>query len=584
MKMTMKHCASLLVLAIAATATLASCSSEEMTDNPVETLPEGMYPLTFTATQGEVVASPQTRVSDYDDAGTHKSKWNTGDQITVKVKENSTETVSTTTCTFNENGNITYNPQLYWQTTGNHTINAWYSNITGQNTTSTTVSLADQNTSSGLAYVMKADELIDKNYQSGNLSLNFRHQLAKVRVKLAKGTTTADLTNATVKIKNQYTSCSISNGAVTATGTSNGTITMHTPTTTDGYYEANIVPGTTLSADCFEITAGGKTASATTTAITTTAAATMYTFTITVDKPGPQPITPVDDTFTIKESDDVLIKDYNGSAPIVVNGSAELTLENVQITLGQSKTAVITVGKDARLKLNVTGQDNKLTSNDWGGILLNDNASIEIVGAGIDASYLEVAAGNNNDTGASVAGIGSASNVTSGDITIEKVKIKVSGGNSWAGGEEGGAAIGTSPRNSTCGNISITSSYIEATGGPGAAAIGLGFTYSAGKSLAVGSILIDNSTIDATIKPFRKTFGACIGLCCFSSHAVPSVIFNCGTIIIKNAGEDFLDKLTYEGNGDKVWKIGKGYGSGATINFKGGMFNGTSFTDGYGSW
>ncbi|MFK2298916.1 hypothetical protein ACIXMT_08180 [Bacteroides fragilis] len=71
---------------LAGTSLLASCNSEDMTDNPVETLSEGMYPLTFTAMQGEVVATPQTRVSDYDDTdGKHKSKWDGGEVIGVKI-------------------------------------------------------------------------------------------------------------------------------------------------------------------------------------------------------------------------------------------------------------------------------------------------------------------------------------------------------------------------------------------------------------------------------------------------------------------------------------------------------------------
>lgn len=65
-----------------------------MTDNPVETLPEGMYPLTFTATQGEVVASPQTRVSDSDVDGQHKSSWTEDDQIKVQIGSGTAGTYS----------------------------------------------------------------------------------------------------------------------------------------------------------------------------------------------------------------------------------------------------------------------------------------------------------------------------------------------------------------------------------------------------------------------------------------------------------------------------------------------------------
>lgn len=68
---------------LAGTSLLASCSSEDMTDNPVETLSEGMYPLTFTAMQGEVVATPQTRVSESPDGVS--SQWTEDDQIKVQI-------------------------------------------------------------------------------------------------------------------------------------------------------------------------------------------------------------------------------------------------------------------------------------------------------------------------------------------------------------------------------------------------------------------------------------------------------------------------------------------------------------------
>ena len=103
--------------ALASLLMLAACTQEQLADSDVQNLPEGAYPLTFTATQGEPVASPQTRVSDYDDTdGSHKSKWTNGDRIKVVVSEGGND--METTCTLAENGNITnYNPQLYWKTT-----------------------------------------------------------------------------------------------------------------------------------------------------------------------------------------------------------------------------------------------------------------------------------------------------------------------------------------------------------------------------------------------------------------------------------------------------------------------------------
>lgn len=216
-----------------------SCSTDE---DAGTSLPEGKYPLMLTATQGEAVASPQTRVSENTE-GTN-SKWTAGDQIKVVVSGGDNDMEAT--CTLDESGNVTnYNPQLAWKTTQSSKVNAWYSNITGQNTTSTTVSLFNQ--SSELAYVLKADEKTDVNYQSGNISLNFKHQLAKVRVKLI-GNEAANFTS--VKVKS-YTACTVSNGSVSSSGTMDW-ITMKRIESTN-YYEANLVPGSTLGQSAFQI-------------------------------------------------------------------------------------------------------------------------------------------------------------------------------------------------------------------------------------------------------------------------------------------------------------------------------------------
>ena len=496
------------------TSLLASCSGEDVMDNQVEPLPEGMYPLTFTATQGEVVATPQTRVSENKDG--ISSQWDGGEVIKVAVSAGGLGATTELTCTINKNGTVSTDKQLYWQNTQSATINAWYSNIERQGTmTSNTVNLSDQR--NRLAYVLKAKTSPKYNTDNGKIALEFKHQLAKVRVKLVTGTTTADLSNATVKIKNQYTDCSISNGAVTATGTSNGTITMHTPTTTDGYYEANIVPGTTLAADCFEITARGKTASAVTTAITATAAATMYTFTITVDKPGP--LQPVDGKFTINAGDDVTIKDYEGTVPIVVNGNAKITLDNVKLT---TNGTTVTINSGATATLNVKGTSNSLVSQNGSGITLDNNASIHIEGESLALSKLEVKASETIKDGYNV-GIGAKSgSVSINEIEIRNVTLNVIGGKQSASYGSGSAAIGLNSLHTgsggyvqTCNLISITNSNITAQS-DGGACIGLGVIMAGsrgGGKAEIGTITVANSTIQGTSTGniFGDPGGACVG-------------------------------------------------------------------------
>lgn len=48
---------------------------------------ECMHLVRFTATQNDVVTSPQTRVSDYEEGGNHKNKWSNGDKIEVKSSQ-----------------------------------------------------------------------------------------------------------------------------------------------------------------------------------------------------------------------------------------------------------------------------------------------------------------------------------------------------------------------------------------------------------------------------------------------------------------------------------------------------------------
>lgn len=293
---------------------LASCSQDELAEQGTA-LPDGMYPMTFTAVQVAPENTPQTRVSDYDEGSEHKSKWTKGDKITVIVSKDGGYTEETT-CTLDENGKITeYSPQLYWQTTENYDINAWYySNITGQGTeTGNAVSLANQ--SGGLAYVLKAKP-VEVNYQTKNIALTFFHQLAKVRVKLVKGSYEGELSDATVKVKG-YTSCTVTNGVVSE-GSDEGYIQMCKK---GDYYEANLVPGTLQASNAFEISIGEKTVQAS-----------LKEEKVTLDKGTVHEI-----TININaESKDVTIDSdctiTGEHKPIVINGNCTVTFEDARIT------------------------------------------------------------------------------------------------------------------------------------------------------------------------------------------------------------------------------------------------------------
>lgn len=475
---------------------VGSCTQGEGMDGNVQNLPEGMYPLTFTATQGEPVASPQTRVSDYEEGGSHKSKWTTDDRIKVVVSEGSND--METICTLAENGNITnYNPQLYWKTTQTSKINAWYSNITRQATvTDNTVNLADQ--CSGLAYVLKAEEVTGVNYKSGSISLQFKHQLAKVRVKLVKGTYEGDLSNATVKINSQYTSCTVNNGVVTV-GSTTGDIPMHQAAYGgDTYYEANVVPGKALKDKAFTITAGGKTTQANLESEITLTAGNVYTLTITVKGSATEvDISDISGTeYTV--SGNILLKGDGKTSKelkLIVEAGSNLTIENV--VLEPEDANVITCEGDATITLKGENTLNgKITYlfNECSGILVesgtvtiegDDNAKLTVkggagtYGAGIGATNkanITIKGGNiiaNRDGVYESAGIGSAGGgKTCGTITITGGIIESWGGNFSAG--IGGSNSGS------CGNIIITGGNIKAYGGSQSPGIGNGDNASCG--------------------------------------------------------------------------------------------------------
>lgn len=507
------------------TSFLSSCSNEEMTDNPVETLPEGMYPLTFTATQGEVVASPQTRVSDYDNEGTHKSKWDTGDQIKVTVKENSTGTEATTTCTLNESGNITsYNPQLYWQTTGNHTINAWYSNIKDQSPTATnTVSLTDQ--SSGLAYVLKADQLTDKNYKSENIALAFKHQLAKVRVKVVKGTYTGNL-NVTAVSVNGYTSCNVSDGSVSQGG-NRGSIQMKH---NGDYWEANLVPGEKALGNTVTIEADDKTTTCTLASAVTLTAAQMYTCMVTVMSKNYTP-----DNLPNEITEGEYTISGTGTKTITINGSPKVTLNNVTITNDNIPIRIIS----GNPTLIVNGETTLTSTN-------SDAAGIQLEG---ESTHVKIQGKGTLVIKNKGAGIGSKKGGTCGNIHIDGITVKIE--------TKEGAGIGGGDTGN-CGDIKIENTDITIKKPEGSAAIGCGASIAGWVVTKCGNIEISNSNVVATVGNYYAAFPAAIGCCGAFNDSTKG---NCGNITIKlkdgQTKDYFLSQLTIPSN--TADKVGLGY-------------------------
>lgn len=501
--------------------TLVSCTQDELMKQSTA-LPDGVYPITFTAVQAlpeeTPDGTPQTRVSDYDEGSTHKSKWTTGDKIKVKVTTEDNTKVQESICTLDEHGTITnYNPQLYWQTTGKHTINAWYSNIDGQSTEteeSKIVSLADQR--QGLAYVLKAKEAeVSFGNRTNSTALSFTHQLAKVRVML-----TGEKADGVKSVQvNNYTSCTVTNGDVL--GKDPGYIQMRKNDDGD-YYEANLVPMKSITSNDF-IKLNGKT-QANVSNISQLDAETVYTIKITVNKKAPveKNISDVinesnNGKYTVEEGEHLILQgngqDNNRLALTLKKGS---TLELKDVIFSQegiTVNAAITVEKSATIIVSGT---NTITGRkgDKGTIEVNDGTLT--IKAGSNADKLELITPDNNISGlrgngalalngenahlviesghiianasqkVGAAGIGSGHWQKGGNITIKGGIVEATGGSS-------GAGIGSSGANYPCGNIEILGGTVTATGGSGAYDIG------PGKEGACGTVFIGpNATVIAT--------------------------------------------------------------------------------------
>ena len=471
-----------------------------------------MYPMTFTVVQTVPESTPQTRVAESGDG--MSSQWTNDDRIKITVSGpgNNMEAEM-----LRINDVFIPDRNLYWQNTNDATVNAWYSNIEGQSTMPPydyyTVSLADQ--SGGLAYVLKA-EPVKANYQTKNIALTFSHQLAKVRVKLVKGSYGGDLSDATVKIKG-HTSCTVKNGEVSEGG-GEGYITMHK---NGEYYEANLVPGTLQASEAFEISTDSKTTKASLKGDVSLEKGKVHTITITVNAAGPEEIIGGE----ITEPGDYIMKG-NITESITLNASGiNLTLDNVQ-----SKTdgAPLIIGNNAQVTLNISGTANSLTSTNGNGIEIRNGASLTITGNGMNSSKLVVNASDNTNPETELkAGIGpSTGNVSIKTINISNVHLVVSGGRTGNNGN-GPAAIGLCSVNGTfnqsCEGISITDSKIEATS-YGGACIGTGSVSNdmyTGGTYNLGPITITSSQIIATANRDSGWghSGACIGFGYIGSDA-----------------------------------------------------------------
>lgn len=251
----------------------------------------------------------------------------------------------------------------------------------------------------------------------------------------------------------------------------------------------------------------------------------------------------------------------NGSKstrPIVVNGDADITLDNVQL---ETNGTAMTINKGATVTLNVKGQGNSLTSTNGSGIGVYQNSNIIIKGTGSTGSQLTVTAGAGRNVGIGFIIEGYHGGGTYGDIEISGVTLSVTAN---TGGEniDSGTAIGMTGASYDsedaviCGNITISNATVTANSKKLSACIGTSAWNNNWQNCSLGVISIKNSTVTATsggLEGYSDT-AACIGF-----GAVGS---GCNVTIRKIEIEASTLNLTNIGG----YKVGKGtnYGT-ATI-------------------
>ena len=359
------------------------------------------------------------------------------------------------------------------------------------------MTLANQTTDNGLAYVLKADEVkanyqtgnitdeVKANYQTGNITLTFRHQLAKIRVKL-EGAKADKVTSVSVKSR---TSCTVTEGNVTA-GTDEGYIAMRKAMYNDQtYWEVNVVPDVEIK----DFLLNGNVDCQLTQTVTPQAGHVHEVninvkpkFSI-VDNDG----NPVDAS---NISTDVTITGASDQ-PITITGTCNVTLKDVSLSVGSGNAISITSGSPT---IQVEGDNTITTAGSGAGIYVAQGSTVTITGSSWDDELTVTGSNGGSGIGGYVIDESTGSYANCGNIYITNVSVTSYGGRDGSGDVSPGiGSTGTA----SCGTITINNAEVHAFGfsGPTASTAGIGCGYDAigqlGNNLPVVTIV--NSDIYA---------------------------------------------------------------------------------------
>ena len=406
---------------------LLAVSCEE--DSGTQPLPEGRYPLEIAAVTLGVEggdAQPWTRVAETADG--RGSEFRPGDAIAVSMNG------EVATYTYDDSQWTSEQP-LYWQQAGQTAeVAAWHP------ATDAPIDFTHQD--QGLAYLLKADAATATAGQP--VSLNFRHQLAKVRVTLS-GTQARQVDRVEV---NNYTQCTHTQGGSVKPG-AEGWIVMHRVDAAT--YEANIVPDEIDDSNFIRL---NSTVLATnlTGILAPLEAGKMYTIDLTVG----EPVTDITaDNTTIGDDGYYRVSGNFNQTITVTGGNPTIYLENANISVGSGNAISIT--GDANATIHITGNNtvqNTSYTIDGAGIYVEAGSTVTIEGTNRNTDVLTAIAAND------AAGIGGNSNGQDcGNIHIHNVTVVAKGDQSTALSP----GIG-STGNNNCGQIIIDNATVHAYG------------------------------------------------------------------------------------------------------------------------
>lgn len=248
---------------------LTACSDDTTADD--SRLPDGEYPMAFTAAVDGLTAT----------RATGKDAWTQNDQIAVSVDGGvSSKNYKITNAGTGAMEPAAIDDPCYWQKNTDQQILAWYpaEDIANKD-------ISDQ--SSGFAAFDYLTADVKADFTTNAVALPFKHQMAKVKYTLVKGEGISDddIANATVSISG-YRHVSFSKGKVSSTNNDNVWITPHADK------EALVIPQNMTDKPFIRVTIG-KNDAARNYYYTPTApndgnleAGNQYTYTITVKKTG----------------------------------------------------------------------------------------------------------------------------------------------------------------------------------------------------------------------------------------------------------------------------------------------------------